>query len=218
MRANFLPSDRYFSRAEHPCGHPFAPAQEVVSIHHCIVFANGAAAPVTPPVLPCTPKPPTRPAHLPSSCSCSSSSSRGRQNKIDGPPRAFAKFQTYLPTYLPADFFVDFFLVCFWAFLGKGSSKTPQTYFCKKSMSKTFSKTSDKNFDVSFSSIFFPFYRVSGCFSAMGVQKYYTKRSAKNRVEKSSQKIDNISVIVFSSIFLSRFWAFLGEGSSKTPF
>jgi hypothetical protein len=24
----------------------------------------------------------------------------------------------------------------FWAFLGEGSSKTPQTHFCKKSMSK----------------------------------------------------------------------------------
>jgi hypothetical protein len=34
VRTNFLPSDRYFSRAEHRCGHPIAPAQGVVSIRH----------------------------------------------------------------------------------------------------------------------------------------------------------------------------------------
>jgi hypothetical protein len=32
------------------------------------------------------------------------------------------------PTHPPPDFFfLDFFLVRFWAFLGKGSSETPQT-------------------------------------------------------------------------------------------
>jgi hypothetical protein len=44
-----------------------------------------------------------------------------------------------------------FFLVSSWAFLGKGSSKTPQKYFCKKFMSKTFSEKIDQKIDVSFS-------------------------------------------------------------------
>jgi hypothetical protein len=82
-----------------------------------------------------------------------------------------------------------FFLVRFWAFLGKGSSKTPQKYFCKKSMSKTFPEKIDKNFDVSFSSAF-RFYRGFGCFSAMGVQKHYKKRFARRKVfTKKSTKI-----------------------------
>jgi hypothetical protein len=48
---------------------------------------------------------------------------RGRQKKIDGPPRTFAKSQTHPPTIRL--FFLDFFLKSrFWAFLGEGSSKT----------------------------------------------------------------------------------------------
>jgi hypothetical protein len=51
----------------------------------------------------------------------------------------------------------------------------------------------------------------------MGVQKHYKKRfTKKNRVEKFYKKIDKKSKTDFFSIFLSRFWAFLGEGSSKT--
>jgi hypothetical protein len=44
MRTALLPSDRYFSRAEHPCGHPpLAPAQEARSglCQSAIFFANG---------------------------------------------------------------------------------------------------------------------------------------------------------------------------------
>jgi hypothetical protein len=82
-------------------------------------------------------------------------------------------------------FFLFFFseFLRFWAFLGKGSSKTPQKYFCQKPMSKTFSEKNDKNFDASFSSAFF-FYRVFGsrlCFSAMGVQNVVKN---KNHVER----------------------------------
>jgi hypothetical protein len=47
----------------------------------------------------------------------------------------------------------------------------------------------------------------------MGVQKHYKKRLQKNRVEKFFKKIQNR---LFLDLFLSRFWAFLGEGSSKT--
>jgi hypothetical protein len=65
-------------------------------------------------------------------------------------------------------------------FLGKGSSKTPQKYFCKKSMSKTFPKKIDKNFDVSFSSNF--------CFIAFsGVsQRWEFKNTTKNVLQKKS--------------------------------
>jgi hypothetical protein len=80
---------------------------------------------------------------------------RGRPKIFDGPPRTFAKSQTDPPTHQPTFFFLAFFLVLvrfrFRAFLGKGSSKTPLKYFCKKSMSKTFPKKIDKIFDVSFS-------------------------------------------------------------------
>jgi hypothetical protein len=72
-----------------------------------------------------------------------------------------------------------FFLVRFWAFLGKGSSKTPYKYFYKKAMSKTFSeKILRKPTKISISVFpqLFLFYRVFRCFLAMGVQKHYKKR------------------------------------------
>jgi hypothetical protein len=63
------------------------------------------------------------------------------------------------------------------------------------------------------------FYRGFGCFSAMGVQKHYKKRFAKEIVSKSfykkfAQKIQNR---FFLDFFLLRSWAFLGEGIQKTP-
>jgi hypothetical protein len=93
------------------------------------------------------------------------------QNKSTDPP---VQLLNPRPTPPPTQIFWVFFLVCFWAFLGKGSSKTPYKYFCKKSMSKQFPKKSTK---ISMS--VFPrlplFYRVFGFFSAMGVQKGTTK-------------------------------------------
>jgi hypothetical protein len=83
----------------------------------------------------------------------------GPQKKPDGPPRTFSKSQTHPPAIRL------FFLVRFWAFLGKGSSKTPQTYFCKKSMSKTFPKKIVKNFDGQFFLDFFRFMRCRVFFS-----------------------------------------------------
>jgi hypothetical protein len=65
----------------------------------------------------------------------------GPPKKIKGPPLV-AKSQTCLPAYLPTDFF-SLKKKSFWAFLGKGISKTPLKYFCKKSMSKTFCKDID---------------------------------------------------------------------------
>jgi hypothetical protein len=81
----------------------------------------------------------------------------------------------------------------------------------------------DKNFDVSFPR-FFGFSCVFGCFSAISDEnskaldtRHYKKRLTKNRVEKFSQENRQKNPKpIFSRFFLSRFWAFLGEGSSKT--
>jgi hypothetical protein len=58
-------------------------------------------------------------------------------------------------------------------------------------MSKAFPKKVDKNFDAS-SSLTFWFYRVFGCFSAMGVQKHhkkgFTERSCRKVFTKKSTK------------------------------
>jgi hypothetical protein len=52
----------------------------------------------------------------------------------------------------------------------------------------------------------------------MGVQKHYKKRFTKKIVSKSFyKKFDQKSKTdFFSNFILSRFWAFLDEGSSKT--
>jgi hypothetical protein len=113
------------------------------------------------------------------------------------------------PTHPPSD------LVRFWAFLGKGSSKTPQTYLYKKSMSKTFPKKSTNISMSVFSRLFFI------AFSGVS-QRWEFKSTTKNVLQKKScrkvcTKIDQESKTdVFSNFILSRFWAFLGEGSSKT--
>jgi hypothetical protein len=62
-------------------------------------------------------------------------------------------------------------------FLGKGSSKTPQKYFYKKSMSKNIRK----KIDVTFSSAFFCFIAFSGVF-----QRREFKDTTKNVVKKKS--------------------------------
>jgi hypothetical protein len=116
------------------------------------------------------------------------------------------------PTHPPSElFFLDFFLARFWAFLGKGSSKTPYKYFCKKSMSKTFPKISTKISMSVFPRLFW-FHRVFGCFSAMGVQKHYKKRFAKKIVSKSFyKKFDNF--VLFNKktrFFIDFFLTFLG--------
>jgi hypothetical protein len=79
-----------------------------------------------------------------------------------------------------------FFLVRFWAFLGKGSSKTPQEGFGKKSVSKT-SQNFDQNFNVSFSSTSFVLSHFRVFFSD-GSSKTLQKTFYKNRVEKFLQK------------------------------
>jgi hypothetical protein len=61
---------------------------------------------------------------------------RAPQPPIPNPPPPIHSLNPR-PTHPPTDFFLlTFFLVRFRAFLGKGSSKTPQKCFCKKSTSK----------------------------------------------------------------------------------
>jgi hypothetical protein len=94
--------------------------------------------------------------------------------------------------------------------------KHHKKYVCKKSTrSKFFSKKNDKHLDVSFPSIFFWFYRVLGCFAAIGIQNTTKNVSQKNRVEKFLQNKSTDNPKPIFCRFLSRFWAFLGEGSSK---
>jgi hypothetical protein len=70
--------------------------------------------------------------------------------------------------------------------------------------------------DVSFSSTFFWFYRVFGCFSAIRVKKHHKTFCIKLVSKSLHKKLDKNLKPIFFSIFFSRFWAFLGEGSSKT--
>jgi hypothetical protein len=120
------------------------------------------------------------------------------KKKIDGPPRPpCICYISDPPTHHP----IFFFLVRVWAFLGKGSSKTPQKYFGKKSVSKTFSKISTK-ISMSVFPRLFLFYRIFGCFSATGVQKHHKKRVAKKIVSKSFyKKFDQKSKTDVFSIF-----------------
>jgi hypothetical protein len=109
------------------------------------------------------------------------------------------------PTRPPADFlFLGFyFIVRFWAFLGKGSSKTPYKYFCKKSMSKTFSKKVDEHFDGSFSSTFFVISRFLGDRSSKTLQKSFCQNSRVEKfLQRNRQKIQNR---VFLGFLLSHF-------------
>jgi hypothetical protein len=88
--------------------------------------------------------------------------------------------------------------------------------FWQKVRVENFSQNFDQNFDVSFSSTAFVLSRFR-VFSAMKVQKHYKKRFTKNRVEKFLQKFrPKVQNRLFLDFLLSRFWAFLGEGSSKT--
>jgi hypothetical protein len=75
-------------------------------------------------------------------------------------------------------------------------------------MLKTFSKTINKISMSVFPQISL-FYRVFGCFSAMGVHKHTKKRFAKNIVPKSFyKKIDQKSKTDFCLIFYITFLGF----------
>jgi hypothetical protein len=142
---------------------------------------------------------------------------RGRQKKIDGPPRSFAKSQTHPPTIRL--FFIDFFLVRFWAFLGKGSSNTHRKLFPRKVHVENFFQKNGQKFRCQFSLDFF----VLSCFRVFlsdGSSKTHKNRFAKkHRVEKVLQKIrPKIQNRLFLHLFYHVFGRFSvsGEGSSKT--
>jgi hypothetical protein len=109
-----------------------------------------------------------------------------------------------------------FLLVRFWAFLGKGSSKTPYKYFLQKvdvDVENFFQKNRQK-----FRSVFdfFCFVAFSGV-SQRREFKNTTKNVSQKNVSKSFAKNSTETPkLFFSRFLLSRFWAFLGEGSSKT--
>jgi hypothetical protein len=109
---------------------------------------------------------------------------RGRQKQNRRTPPVHGIFSipdppTHQP---PAKMFCLFFLVRFWAFLGKGSSKTPLKYFGKKSMSKTFPQKIEKKSMSVFSRLFFVLSRFRVFFNEWS-SKTLEKKS-KSRVEK----------------------------------
>jgi hypothetical protein len=93
----------------------------------------------------------------------------------------------------------------------RGVQKHHQNIFAKSPRRTLFPKKIDKYFDVRF---YLVIYGVSRVFEFMNTTKNVLQ---KNRIEKFLQKSTKKSKTVFFSIsFLSRFWAFLGEGSLKT--
>jgi hypothetical protein len=102
-------------------------------------------------------------------------------------------------------------------FSARGVQKRHKNIFTKSPCRKLFPKFRQKISMTVFPRLFL-FYRVFGCFSAMGLQKHYKKRFAKKIMSKKiNKKFDQKSKTdFFSKRFLSRFWAFLDEGSSKT--
>jgi hypothetical protein len=142
--------------------------------------------------------------------------SRGRQKKIDGPPRTFAKYQTH-PPIIRLLFFLTFFFSTFLGVSRQGEFKNTIKIFLQKVHVENFFQNLDKIFDVSFSSTFFVLSRFRVFLSdgsSKPLQKTFCK---KNRVEKFLQKNrPKIQNRLFLEFFLSRFWAFLDEGSSKT--
>jgi hypothetical protein len=118
---------------------------------------------------------------------------RGRQKKIDGPPRTFAKSQTHPPT-IRLLFPLGFFFSTFLGVSRQGEFKNTTEIFWQKVRVENFSQNFDKNFDVSFSSTFFVLSHFRVFFLAMGVQKHYKKRFTKKIVSKSFyKKIDQKS-------------------------
>jgi hypothetical protein len=105
--------------------------------------------------------------------------------------------------------------VRFRAFLGKGSSEfknTTQIFLQKVYIENIFQKKR-QSFDVSFPLGFF-FYRGFGV-----SQRWEFKPTTKNVLQnKSCRKLFTKKLTKIQNRFSqSRFWAFLGEGSSKTP-
>jgi hypothetical protein len=113
----------------------------------------------------------------------------GPPKKIDGPPRAFAKFQTHPPTtrLFPPCFFLK---VRFGRFSARGVQKHHTNIFTKSPCRNLFPKKTTKismSVFLSFS-CFFPFLGVSQRWDSKALQKAFYKFYEKNRVEKFLQK------------------------------
>jgi hypothetical protein len=101
---------------------------------------------------------------------------RGRQKKIDGPPRPFAKSQTHPPA-------IRLFFITFLSVSRQGEFKNTTTIFLQKVHVGKKKKKIDKTFDVSCSSTFFVLSRFRVFFSE-GVQKHHKKRFRKKSCRK----------------------------------
>jgi hypothetical protein len=108
--------------------------------------------------------------------------------------------------------------VRFWAFLGKGSSKTPRKYTFLSPCRNLFPKNRQKlrcQFSLDFLFYFLSRFQV---LLGNGNSKALQKKIAKSRVEVFAIRestIDKKSKTDFSRFLLSRFWAFLSEGVQK---
>ena len=136
------------------------------------------------------------------------------QKKIDGPPRTFAKSQTHPPAIRL--FFLGFFFSTFLGVSRQGEFKNTTKIFLQKVHVENFFQNFDKKIRWQFFLDFFCFIAFSGV-----SQRWEFKNTTKNVLQKKScrkvfyKKFDQKSNF-FSNCFLSRFWAFLGKGSSKT--
>jgi hypothetical protein len=131
------------------------------------------------------------------------------KKKIDGPPRTFAKSQTHPPFDF---FFLDFFFSTFLGVSRQGEFKNTIKIFWQKVRVENFFQNFDKKFDVSFSSTTFVLSHFRVFFSD-GISKTLQK-TCRKVFTKNSTKSPKPTFSRF--FFISRFWAFLGEGSSKT--
>jgi hypothetical protein len=136
--------------------------------------------------------------------------------QIDGPPRTFAKSQTHPPT-IRLFFSLTFFFSTFLGVSRQGEFKNTIKICLQKVHVKTYFQNFDKKFDVSFSSNFFLFYRVFGCFSATGVQKHYKKRFAKKSCQKAFTKnsTKNPKPTFSRTFFITFFGRFSMRGVQK---
>jgi hypothetical protein len=80
--------------------------------------------------------------------------------------------------------------VRFWTFLGKGSSKTPQKYFCQKVHVENFPQNNRPRFGCQFPLDFFRFVAFSGVSQRWDFKTHKKTLCKKHRVERFLQKND----------------------------
>jgi hypothetical protein len=138
------------------------------------------------------------------------------KNKSTDPPVHLLNSR---PTHPPSDFF---FFTFFWGtFLGvsrQAEFKNTTKMCLQKVHAENFVQNNRPKFRCQFFLDFFLFYRVFGCFEAMGVQRHYKKTFyKKNRVEKFLQKFEKKSKTKtdFFRFFSHVFGRFSGRGVQK---